>query len=400
MVGTPDRSRFTIGLGRIATFREWFAAGSVNTNAALSDPHGRGQVRPMIDRSSIQFPSGPGAKLLAPSELASSSSDAPGVLRGHAVTLGPVDAGLQGLSAAKQRPAEEQGTSRVNLLGVHALVWAGDTSRNSVERATAETAAAGFDLLELSLHDLEHLDVPHARRLLQDAGLEVACSRGLAFDADVSSDDLAVVERGARLLADSLAATSALGGRILTGALYSALGKYPAPVTDRGRANAVSVLRDLAREAKRADVRLGLELCNRYETNVVNTARAGLRLADDIGEDNVVIHLDTYHMNIEEDDMVRPVVEVGDRLGYVHIGENHRGFLGSGHLDFTAFFHALADIGYTGPITFESFSSAVLAPELSNNLAIWRNMWSDGADLARHARRYMADQLATAAPSA
>ena len=58
-------------------------------------------------------------------------------------------------------------------------------------------------------------------------------------------------------------------------------------------------------------------------------------------------------MNIEEDDLVRPVHEVGDRLGYVHIGENHRGYLGSGHLDFTAFFHALADIGYQGPITFE-----------------------------------------------
>jgi D-psicose/D-tagatose/L-ribulose 3-epimerase len=315
------------------------------------------------------------------------------------VTLGPADAGLQRLSAAQQ-PADEHGTSRVNPLGVHALVWAGDTSRDSVERATAGTAAAGFDLLELSLHDLDHLDVAHTRGLLAAAGLQVACSRGLAFDADVSSDDLAVVERGARLLADSLEATSALGGQILTGALYSALGKYPAPVTDRGRANAVSVLRNLAQEARLVDVRLGLEICNRYETNVVNTARAALQLADAIGQDNVVIHLDTYHMNIEEDDMVRPVIEVGDRLGYVHIGENHRGFLGSGHLDFTAFFHALADIRYTGPITFESFSSAVLAPELSNNLAIWRNMWSDGADLARHARRYMADQLATAMPSA
>jgi D-psicose/D-tagatose/L-ribulose 3-epimerase len=140
-------------------------------------------------------------------------------------------------------------------------------------------------------------------------------------------------------------------------------------------------------------MRLGLEICNRYETNVVNTAREALTLADDIGEDNVLIHLDTYHMNIEEDDFVQPVQEVGERLGYVHIGENHRGYLGSGHLDFTSFFHALAGIGYTGPITFESFSSAVVAPGLSNSLAIWRNLWSDGEDLARHARTYIASQL-------
>ncbi|MEU8102091.1 TIM barrel protein [Nonomuraea muscovyensis] len=85
--------------------------------------------------------------------------------------------------------------------------------------------------------------------------------------------------------------------------------------------------------------------------------------------------------------------EVGDRLGYVYVGENHRGYLGSGHLDFTAFFHALGDIGYTGPITFESFSSAVVMRGLSNDLAIWRNLWSDGEDLARHARAFIDGHL-------
>ncbi|MEV4640928.1 sugar phosphate isomerase/epimerase family protein [Actinoplanes sp. NPDC049548] len=285
-----------------------------------------------------------------------------------------------------------------NPLGVHALVWAGDTSPASVAYAVSQTAKTGFDLLEFSLHDSLNLDVAATRALLKEHGLQVACSRGLAFDADVSSADPAVVERGARLLHDSLAITHDLGGTHFTGALYSALGKYGAPLTEAGRANVVRVLRDLAEEARTRGMTLGLEVCNRYETNVVNTARDALRLADDIGADNVLVHLDTYHMNIEEDDLVRPVREVGDRLGYVHIGENHRGYLGSGHLDFTSFFHALADIGYTGPITFESFSSAVVARGLSNDLAIWRNLWSDGEDLARHARAFMADQL-TARPS-
>lgn len=284
-----------------------------------------------------------------------------------------------------------------NPLGIHALVWTGDTSRESIELATTRTSAAGFDLLELSLHDLDTLDVTHARATLGKAGRQVVCSRGLAFDADVSSEDTVVVERGARLLQSSLAATAGLGARVLTGALYSALGKYPAPLSPRGRRNAVAVLKDLADEAASLDVVLGLEVCNRYETNVVNTARQVLDLADDIGRDNVMIHLDTYHMNIEEDDLVRPVHEVGDRLGYIHVGENHRGFLGSGHIDFTGFFHALADIGYTGPITFESFSSAVVARGLSNDLAVWRNLWTDGPELARHARAFLATHLAAAA---
>jgi D-psicose/D-tagatose/L-ribulose 3-epimerase len=138
---------------------------------------------------------------------------------------------------------------------------------------------------------------------------------------------------------------------------------------------------------------LGLEICNRYETNVINTAADALRLADDIGADNVTIHLDTYHMNIEEDDLAGPVRLVGDRLGYVHIGENHRGYLGSGHIDFPGFFGALAEVGYAGPITFESFSSAVVSPTLSSDLAIWRNLWSDSADLAVHAREFMQTEL-------
>lgn len=282
-----------------------------------------------------------------------------------------------------------------NPLGIHALVWAGDTSDESMDLAIRQTAEVGYDLLELSLHDLEHLDVARTAKLLAEAGLQVACSRGLAFDADISSDDSAIVQRGAALLRESLDATAALGGQVLTGALYSALGKYPGPLTKRGRANAVSVLRELAVEAAGHDIRLGLEICNRYETNVVNTAEQALALADDIGAPNVMIHLDTYHMNIEEDDFVRPVKLVGDRLGYVHIGENHRGFLGSGHLDFTGFFHALADSGYGGPITFESFSSAVVAPGLSNNLAVWRDLWTDGRDLADHAYSYTVALLAS-----
>lgn len=284
-----------------------------------------------------------------------------------------------------------------NPLGVHALVWVGDTLRESVELAARRTVECGFDLLELSLHDLDRLDVAHARATLERSGLQVACSRGLAFTADVSSDDSAVVARGAKLLHDSLEASARLGARTLTGALYSALGKYSHPLSDRGRRNAVTVLRDLAKEAAGHGVTLGLEICNRYETNVVNTARQALDLADDIGEANVVIHLDTYHMNIEEDDLVRPVHEVGDRLGYVHIGESHRGTLGSGHIDFTSFFHALADIGYRGPITFESFSSAVVAPGLSSDLAIWRDLWTDGGDIARHARQFIAGQIEAAA---
>jgi len=176
-----------------------------------------------------------------------------------------------------------------NPLGVHALVRVGDTSPTSVQHAIERTCSTGFDLLELSLHDAVDLDTGIARQQLEAAGLSVTCSRGLAFDADISSQDPHVVARGEQLLHGSLATTEALGGTHLTGALYSALGKYGAPLTDGGRRNVVTVLRTLAQEAQGKGMTLGLEICNRYETNVVNTASQALVLADDIGEDNVSI---------------------------------------------------------------------------------------------------------------
>jgi D-psicose/D-tagatose/L-ribulose 3-epimerase len=87
--------------------------------------------------------------------------------------------------------------------------------------------------------------------------------------------------------------------------------------------------------------------------------------------------------------MVEGVLAAGDRLGYVHVGESHRGYLGTGNVDFDSFFGALKKINYQGPVTFESFSSAVVDPALSNALRIWRNLWTDSHDLADKAINFM-----------
>lgn len=216
----------------------------------------------------------------------------------------------------------------------------------------ATTKESGFTLAEFSLHDGFAADTAEAARLLADAGLGVACSRGLALDADVSSEDPAVVERGVELLMESIRISHELGAVVLTGALYGAFGKASVPLSSAGRANIVASLKEASQAAARVGMTLGLEVCNGYETNVVNTATEALVMVDDIGAYNVMVHLDVYHMNIEEEDFVRPVKLVGDRLGYVHVGENHRGYLGSGHVDFASFFRALADIDYAGGITF------------------------------------------------
>src|SRR5690606_20827866 len=97
--------------------------------------------------------------------------------------------------------------------------------------------------------------------------------------------------------------------------------------------------------------------------------------------------LDSYHMNIEErsfSEAIKAAAAAG-RLGYVHIGESHRGYLGEGSVPWAEFFGALREVDYQGAVTFESFSSRVLHPTLSTSLAIWRDLWDDNVGLATHA---------------
>lgn len=281
-------------------------------------------------------------------------------------------------------------------LGVHALVWVGDWGEDKARRAMAGARDAGYNRIEIPLL-LWDMQTEMTRGLLEEYGLSMTGNLFLTADTDITSSEASVVSAGERRLFDGVDIVAALGGDYLCGTVYSMLGKYTHPATEQGRASAAAVLRRVADRAAESGITLGLELCNRYETNLLNTATQALDMIDVIDRPNVKVHLDTYHMGIEETDMVAPVLACGDRLGYVHIGESHRGYLGTGNVDFVGFFRALARIGYTGPVTFESFSSVVVAPELSNALCIWRVPWSDSVDLATKAYAFITSHLDSAA---
>jgi D-psicose/D-tagatose/L-ribulose 3-epimerase len=227
--------------------------------------------------------------------------------------------------------------------------------------------------------------------------MTATCSLGLSFDKDINSEDPACVARGEALLHDALMAARDLGSPYLGGVIFSALGPYSSMPTERSRRNSIDAIRRLAEKAAPLGITLGLEFVNRYESNLLNTTAQTLDFIAEVGLPNVVVHADSYHMNIEENDFRSPIVAGGSKIGYVHIGENHRGYLGSGHIDFAQLFGALAEIGYEGVITFESFSSAVVDEDLSTILRIWRNVWSDGMDLAIQARGFIREQVEAAA---
>jgi D-psicose/D-tagatose/L-ribulose 3-epimerase len=273
--------------------------------------------------------------------------------------------------------------------GGHALVWAGDWSEASARKAAASAKKAGYDYIEMLMIEPDKIDVAMTKAVLSEYGLFATASLGLSPETDVTSTNPSIVKKGDELLRKVVDKLHAIGSTELCGVIYCSLGKYPGPASSENRANSIAAVTRLADYAADKGININLEVVNRYETNIMNTGKEGLKFLEAVNRPNAFLHLDTYHMNIEEDGMSQAVLDAGDALGYVHIGESHRGYLGSGNVDFDTFFTALKKINYSGPITFESFSSVVVDPALSNALCIWRNLWEDSDDLAAHALKYM-----------
>ncbi|MGB3376906.1 MAG: sugar phosphate isomerase/epimerase family protein [Microbacterium sp.] len=278
-------------------------------------------------------------------------------------------------------------------IGCHGLVWTGKFDAEGIRLAAEKTKTAGFDLIEYPLMDPFSFDTDTARSALAEHDLDVSASLGLSEATDVTSSDEAVVAAGEALLTRAVDVLADMGGTHFCGVIYSAMKKYMEPLTVQGMATSKRAISRVADHAADRGVSVSLEVVNRYETNVLNTARQAISYLADVDRPNLGIHLDTYHMNIEESDMFAPVLDAAPSLRYVHIGESHRGYLGTGTVDFDTFFKALGRICYDGPITFESFSSAVVAPDLSRMLGIWRNLWTDNDELGAHANTFIRDKL-------
>ena len=284
----------------------------------------------------------------------------------------------------------------MNKLGLHAFVWAKGWSKDEAARAIGQTAELGYDLIELAALDPSTIDTGFTRRELEKAGLGATASLGLDADSDISSNDRDKERRGQAKLEQAIAMGRDVGATHICGILESAFQKYSVPTTAEGVKRSVEVLQRVGETAAKSNITLGLEVVNRYESNVLNTASQAVEMCKRIGAPNVKVHLDVYHMNIEESDIASAIIDTGEYLGYFHTGDSHRGYMGSGSIDLAGVFRALVRSGYQGPITFESFSSRVVGQPLEGILGIWRNLWEDSRDLASHALMYTKAQLKAA----
>jgi D-psicose/D-tagatose/L-ribulose 3-epimerase len=162
-----------------------------------------------------------------------------------------------------------------------------------------------------------------------------------------------------------------IGCSMLTGVTYSALGyKTGVPPTEREYETVVRALKPVARKAADLGMTFGLEPCTRFDTHILNTADQTMRLIERIDEPNVFVHLDTYHMNVEEDGYDTGLRRAAGRMPYLHLSESHRGTPGTGTVDWELVFRTLADIGDPVDLVVEAFVE--VPPQLATALCMWR----------------------------
>ena len=251
--------------------------------------------------------------------------------------------------------------------GVHTSMWTMNWDRAGAEKAIAGAVHYKMDFIEIALLNAPMVDAPHSKALLEKHNLPAVCSLGLPESAWASVRPDAAIE----YLKVAIDKTADLGALALSGVIYGGIGERSGvPPTQAEYDNVTRALQAAAKHAKSRGIELGIEPVNRYETHLINTGWQAVEMIERIGADNIFVHLDTYHMNIEEKGAANGILAARDHLKYIHLSESDRGTPGYGTCDWDEIYATLAAIGFKGGLAMESFIN--MPPELAYGLAVWR----------------------------
>jgi len=255
----------------------------------------------------------------------------------------------------------------MNVFGLHTFAIAPVWDLDRIERRIEELREYGIGLLEVPLLRPEEIDTKRSRAFANRWGMELVCSLGLPRTLDV-------VERpdeGLDFLTPAFKVSAEVGSSMLGGVTYGTIGKTTGRAPTKREIDGICrFLERAARLARTFNLRVGIEPCNRYETHLVNRGIDAARIIERIGAENLFIHLDTYHMHIEEESFEAGFKAAEPYLGYVHVSEANRGVPGKGMLNWPAMMKAMADIGYKGAVTLESMNHVDV--DIAGGLAVWR----------------------------
>ncbi|KAA6335157.1 D-psicose 3-epimerase [termite gut metagenome] len=269
------------------------------------------------------------------------------------------------------------------LSWIHPL-WNAEAGLYAIQQA----AKTGFDLIEILLPVSMDIDAATVGKQLKEYNLEAVCGLNLSkeyhipfYPKEATALIKAAIDKAAELEADYLG-----------GVLHSAIGVFSGKRrTPAEEAILIDVWGEVADYAATFGITIGIEPINRYESYVCTGAEETLNLIHRVNAPNLKLHLDTFHMNIEEQSFYTPVKMAGSSLKHIHITENDRGLLGEGLVRWDDLFKALNEIDFEGNLVLENFSSSITG--MSEAVSLWRPSKYDAQELAEKSLWFMQEKI-------
>ncbi len=222
----------------------------------------------------------------------------------------------------------------------------------------------GYDGIELMGEPTQY-DVQEVQSLMDKTGIKVMTLAGIyTADRDLSDPDPSVRANAIQYVKSCCDFANALGAEVVI-VVPSEVTRTkphncnPLDETDWLRAfdeewkTAVDSVHEVGLYAQTEGVVLAIEPANRYEVLLVNTAEQGMQMMNEVNLPSVKLHLDTFHMNIEDADPPAAIRRAGSALVNFHVADSNRQVVGEGHVDWKAHLAALREIGYERTLSLE-----------------------------------------------
>jgi D-psicose/D-tagatose/L-ribulose 3-epimerase len=266
-------------------------------------------------------------------------------------------------------------------LAIHYIYWQKDLDCRSYIPFVKKAKKLGFDGLELGdrlILNMSENEVDDLAAVSKENDIELSIGLDPDTDMALTSDDEQIQQHGIDFYKNVFPRIQKLGITVMAGNMLNAVPRLPIShyrklEWQRG----IASIREIGQIAQNYGIKVNIEVCNRFESHILNTARQGINFVQEVGLPNVLLTLDTFHMNIEEDSFSNAIHTAGKYLGHFHFGENHRHLPGTGHLPWCEIRDALLQIGYNGILTMEPLVSSNC--KLGDYAHIWRDM-TNGAN--------------------
>lgn len=246
-------------------------------------------------------------------------------------------------------------------------------------------ADLGFDILEISCGAFQtnyttDEQLIELRKYAEEKNIILSAGYGPAPEENMGSADPAVQKHALEFFTELLRKLHIMGIHKLGGGIYSYWPvDYSRPIDKKGDwERSVQNMKKLAKVAEEYDIILGMESLNRFEGYLINTCDEAIAYVDEVGSDHVKVMLDTFHMNIEEDNIAAAIRKAGDKLGHFHIGERNRQVPGKGTMPWSEIGQALRDIHYNGDVVMEPF--VMPGGTVGSDIKVWRNIVPDTSE--------------------